>query len=127
MPLCLYFIAFDFLYVTGFFCGRNDEVNLVPKYYRIVQHALDTQHVFFTSFRHDSRLQQMCLRTNCSLCVAGLFARTDGNQLTQKWAKSSTWKSMRCFQIIIIFEKKTVLKPLHAVERCLHRVGTLMA
>ena len=48
-------------------------------------------------------------------------------QLTQKWAKSSTWKSMRCFQTIIIFEKKTVLKPLHAVERCLHRTGTLMA
>ena len=49
------------------------------------------------------------------------------SQLTQKWAKSSTWKSMRCFQTIIIFEKKTVLKPLHAVERCLHRTGTLMA
>ena len=54
MPLYLHFIAFDFLYVTGFFCGRNDEVNLVPKYYRIVQHALDTQHVFFTLFHHDS-------------------------------------------------------------------------
>ena len=31
-------------------------VHLVPKRCRVVQHTLDTQHVFFASFHYDNRL-----------------------------------------------------------------------
>ena len=33
-----------------------DTVHLVPKRFRIVQHMLDTQHVFFVSLHYDNRL-----------------------------------------------------------------------
>ena len=53
-----------------------DTIHLVSKCSRIVQHMLDTQHVFFVSFHYDSKLYQTHLRSNCSLCVAIFFART---------------------------------------------------
>ena len=56
MALYLHFIAFDFLYVTEFLCGRINAVHPVPKRCKTVQHTLDTQHVFLASFHYDNRL-----------------------------------------------------------------------
>ena len=77
MSLCLHFIAFDFLYVAEFPVAGCDAMHLAPKRCRVVQHTLDTQHVFFALFHYDGRLYQTHLRSNCSLCVA-CFARSTG-------------------------------------------------
>ena len=56
MPFYLHFIAFEFLHTQEFSRDRINAAYLVSKLCSVVQHTLDTQHVFFASFHYDNRL-----------------------------------------------------------------------